>query len=563
MIVLNSNFNPYSYQELAAPVLQAEQAHRQIEEEDAQLQAMAGNWKTKLNPELDKKSYAAVADLYGQIEQQVGELASKGLTPGSRKALLNLKANYNTKVSPIEEAYKIRQMRADELAKMKMQDPTTLYDLDPGMLSVDDFVSNPNKRVNTYSGAVITKQVADAAEQMSKSLRTDPNARAKWKNILGNQYFEKLDKYGFSSSEVMDAIQRNPKASKELTSLVTNVMSSTGIDKWGNAEQYQKALNFANQGLYHAIGTSQYKELKNDYLDQMLKKKQLEALEAKESSNVVPYTLIPKDLESNKKEFKSMNYSQFMNDAKFIQSVLSNPDIADPKAHSNQRYKLANIKMPSGMTDPTQIKNFVNNWEKGSPVNVATANYNRLQTLYKKYGTVDIQALNNIMQNKSNRMASIGNNYQFELADNSLAMEKLRDRFASKSSFGNSGIYKQSDDGSISRKAINNSDVHALFTKDDKSAPTLVFDTDHNALTVVKGGVRYKIDPNVIDPSGKLNGYINKASTYNKYMNDAADDKTFDAYSTKYENTMRDIMTSTGVLLNSFELKQSESGKEK
>lgn len=304
MIVLNSKFNPFSYQELLAPVQAADTEHKIIQEEEGKLQTLADAWKNKLNPELDKKAYTQYTNYINNLKSQSEALAKNGLTPTSRKSLVDARAAYSSDIIPIETAYNTRLQRADEQRKLSLSDPTYMHERDLGTVSIDEFMDNPTLSSRGISGSYFTKAVADAAEQMSKETRT-PEGKAKWKSILNRQYWEKIDQYGFTSKEVLDAINGNPKAAAELTKLVKNSVNSSGIMDWNNPEAIKRAYGYANQGLYHAIGTAQEKEMANRNFLDPLQRAQLNAMTPPTDPGSVPST--ESYFETNISEGKKIN----------------------------------------------------------------------------------------------------------------------------------------------------------------------------------------------------------------------------------------------------------------
>ena len=581
MIVLNSKFNPFSYQELLAPVVASDTEHKYIQEEESKLQALADSWQSKLNPDVDKKAYAQYSQYIQGLKDQSEALARSGLTPGARKNLADLRAGYATNIVPIETAYTTRAQRADEQRKLSLTDPSYLHEKDLGSTSLDEFISNPNLSSKGISGSYFTKAVGDAAEQMSKEMRTD-EGKQKWKSILGHQYFEKIDKYGFSAKEVLDAVNHNPNAAAELTKLVKNAVDSSGIREWGDDNTIKRAFDYAHQGLYHAIGTSQSKQLKDDSLDMELKRLQIEA-HKKPAPNVdVPYPFapVPKDVKGNEKVLKGFDNAKFKDDVDFINRIANNPDLINTSEDLDKKYK--GFAIPNftgvntsgvipktykpGMTDDymgSTKRALSEQYNKGltglsTPTNAgAKVNVQRLQGLMSQYGVSNLKDLKFMMEDKAKRTAFIGNNYQFELTDNSLAIEKLRDRIYSKASSGHSGVFEMSQDGKLSRGSLSNSELDKLFI-DDKNKPiTLMHNTDHDEIVLTKGGKMYQLDPNIIDPSGKLLQKLQALKTLNNKLSTVTDSRAFDEGAAYYQNRAIEMNTELGVLLNTFQKKQS------
>lgn len=70
-----------------------------------------------------------------------------------------MKRRYSSEIVPIEQAYKRRQELVDEQRKLQAQDSTLLFDRPASTLSLDELISNPALSPQSYSGALLSKQV--------------------------------------------------------------------------------------------------------------------------------------------------------------------------------------------------------------------------------------------------------------------------------------------------------------------------------------------------------------------------------------------------------------------
>lgn len=61
------------------------------------------------------------------LEAQAEALSTNGLTPSSRKQMLNLKARYAKDLAPIEQAYARRKELQDEQRKALLTNPTLMF----------------------------------------------------------------------------------------------------------------------------------------------------------------------------------------------------------------------------------------------------------------------------------------------------------------------------------------------------------------------------------------------------------------------------------------------------
>lgn len=259
-LVINSQFKPFSYQEMLAPTLMATQAHQELENQYGELAAKANVWEEMANEQTDPYAYKMYKTYANDLESQAGQLAREGLNAASRRDMLNMRSRYSKEIVPIEQAYTARQKQAEEQQKALLQDPTLMLSRRAATTSLDDYIRNPQLAYDAYSGKLITAQAAQAAGALSKEMRDNPR---KWRSILGNSYYETMMQKGFSSDAVLQAIQNNPNAAPELLRIVEDAVNSSGVRSWGDEATVNRAYDYARQGLWSAVGETQYQTLDN------------------------------------------------------------------------------------------------------------------------------------------------------------------------------------------------------------------------------------------------------------------------------------------------------------
>ena len=275
-IVINSKFKPFSYAEMLQPVQMATLAHQEVENEYADLATKANVWDGMANEQTDPYAYKMYKTYSNDLEEQAGQLAREGLTPASKQNMLRMKQRYSSDIVPIEQAYKRRQELVDEQRKLLEQDNTLMFDRNASMLSLDDLIKNPQLTYQSYSGATLAKQVGTAAQNLAKEMRENPR---KWRSILGNQYFETIMQHGYRPEEIVQVLQNDPNASSVLKGIVEDAVGSSNIANWGDTDTLNRAYEYARQGLWNAVGETQYQTLQNQaYLNplQELQRKKLE-----------------------------------------------------------------------------------------------------------------------------------------------------------------------------------------------------------------------------------------------------------------------------------------------
>ena len=356
-IVVNSKFKPFSYAEMLQPVQVATAAHQEVENEYAELATKANVWDEMANEQTDPYAYKMYKTYSNDLEEQAGQLAREGLTPASRQNMLRMRQRYSSDIVPIEQAYKRRQELIDEQRKLLAQDNTLMFDRNASMLSLDDLIKNPQLTYQSYSGATLAKQVGTAAQNLAKEMRDNPR---KWRTILGNQYFETIMQKGYRPEEIIQVLQNNPEASPILKGIVEDAVGSSNISSWGDQDTLNRAYEYARQGLWNAVGETQYQVQSNkayDYAmqEQLAKNKEARAKAAKEQEerSRLYYRAVPKTTVDGDKKTTQMN-----EDLKVLQEILNNPSLLNQQSKRtirNPRYispdPMTSILIDTGMGD--------------------------------------------------------------------------------------------------------------------------------------------------------------------------------------------------------------------
>lgn len=254
-----TNFRPFSYQEMLAPVLMATQAHQALEEAYSELDSQANAVGSLANETNDPVAFARYKAYETSLRDQADSLAKNGLTPGSRKSLLDLRGRYSKDIVPIKNAITRRRELADEQRKALLQNPTLMFQRDLNSLSyessLDRFLENPDYDYGErYSGALLTQQVSQAASNLAKELSSYGNGKRL-------DAFTKtfIQRHGFTRAQVLDAINNPNRANSQpvLNAIVEQVIGSSNMPKWADNNTMNRAYNYARQGLWSAIGQTQ------------------------------------------------------------------------------------------------------------------------------------------------------------------------------------------------------------------------------------------------------------------------------------------------------------------
>lgn len=264
-LVVNSKFQPFSFERYIQPYQMYGEAYKEVENALGELATKASVWEEMANEQTDPYAYKMYKTYANDLEEKAGQLAREGLNAASRRDMLNMRTRYSKEITPIEQAYTARQKQAEQQQQALLQDPTLMLSRRAATTSLDDYIRNPQLAYESYSGKLITAQAASAASALAKEMQENPR---KWRSILGNSYYETIMQKGFSSDAVLQAIQDNPNAAPQLTRIIEDAVNSSGISNWGDQATIARAIEYAKQGLWSAVGETQYQTLQNpEYLN--------------------------------------------------------------------------------------------------------------------------------------------------------------------------------------------------------------------------------------------------------------------------------------------------------
>lgn len=484
--VSGAKFRPFSYQEMLQPLQAYTNEYNTIQEGIGELGAKAGVFDKMANEQTDPRAYQMYKQYSEDLAKQAESLAKQGLTPSTRQGLMDMRKRYSSEIMPIEQAYARRQALIDEQRKAMQQDSTILFDRPASTLSLDELIANPAISPQSYSGSLLTKQVGTAAQNLAKEARENPR---KWRTILGNQYYETIMQRGFRPEEVMQAISNNPNASPILRSMVEDAIGSSGITGWNDEEALNRAYDYARQGLWQAVGDTQYQQVSNKAYDYAM---QLEMAKAKkglagEESGLPPLTYRSVGKTSVDRTKKT---EELQSELDFIRQIKANPSIINEKATRR-------VGKPT--TSGTNRGFVYTEWkdEEYQP------NVERLNKIISKYGVKDgsLDQLEQLVDNDIRSSAVRNFIYKPNITQSDLIAKVIKENAVTLGGATEStGLYELEDGkkgDAISLKKLNN------YFSDDTN---LSYDPEVGIIlnTVKDNKVKQAvIDPELIDDSDR------------------------------------------------------------
>ena len=103
-IVINSQFKPFSYEELAAPLRAATQFHNQCCETLIGLMENAEQVEQYINKENEPITWRRYADYYNSIVDEYNRINRNGTEAGTRRRINDLKRNFSRVIKGITGA---------------------------------------------------------------------------------------------------------------------------------------------------------------------------------------------------------------------------------------------------------------------------------------------------------------------------------------------------------------------------------------------------------------------------------------------------------------------------
>ena len=129
-IILDTKFKPFTYEELAAPLIEATKEQQALEEAYSEYESNAGLLQSIINGEkADSKATAMYNKYLNDIQAASKQLDAYGLQgPVSRRTLFGLKARYNNEIGSIAKAATRREELAKEQRELIAKDPTMRFE---------------------------------------------------------------------------------------------------------------------------------------------------------------------------------------------------------------------------------------------------------------------------------------------------------------------------------------------------------------------------------------------------------------------------------------------------
>ena len=261
-LVVNSTFQPFTYQELAAPLDRQELYHEKIADEYDKLSSQADVLEAMGANDRDKnsKTYLKYKNYSDNLRKEADNLYQNGLNYDTRQRLSNLRRMYNTDIVPIQNAWNKREQEADMQMKASMQNPSLMFTRDARNSTLDEYIANPTGGFGVINGNNITAQMASMAKNLEKQIRE------------GSARKEDIDPFTYNyiqENGLKPDIIRNWRTNPTLSKMFEQVMRANGVtpealNGSANAQNIiDQSTGYAEMGMWNAIGGTQSQILDN------------------------------------------------------------------------------------------------------------------------------------------------------------------------------------------------------------------------------------------------------------------------------------------------------------
>ena len=252
-LVVNSKFQPFSFERYIQPYQMYGEAYKEIENQYGELATKASIWDKLANEQTDSKAYRMYKTYSDELKDKASKLAREGLNASSRQELLNMRNRYSQDIVPIEKAYNQRSKLAEEQRKLRAANPSIMFDRDFSSISLNDLLDNPELSYTPVSGDDLYKKGKEAAiSASSRMMNVSP--------ALQGQYWKIRQGYG---ADAANKFLLNQSNIPELKDAINRIVSQSGVTK----ENLSRAIDYTISGIMSGISYNESYQANRGYID--------------------------------------------------------------------------------------------------------------------------------------------------------------------------------------------------------------------------------------------------------------------------------------------------------
>ena len=188
-LVVNSKFQPFSFERYIQPYQIYGQAYEKRQEAYDKLAEDSSKWGEQLDP--SSQAYSMWESFQKELDQATTSLQREGLTAKNRPMFSNVRKNYSKNIGAIAEADKRMQAQLALRQQMQAKDNSIEYKSD---LNIDDFLHGKSGNNESLSGATMRAETADMASKLGQSIYSNPS----FSKVMGGSYWQIAQANGYS-----------------------------------------------------------------------------------------------------------------------------------------------------------------------------------------------------------------------------------------------------------------------------------------------------------------------------------------------------------------------------
>lgn len=246
-LVINSQFRPFTYDELAKPLVAYKQEYDKVEQDYSDLVTQTEMWADIANRENSPEAYAMYQKYSNALNSVVDDF-SRGMNATNRGQLLNMKRRYAREITPIAQASEAMKAANEYRAKMG---PDAIFQVGE-YNSIDQFLHGKTANNNWQSREALTKRTAAMTEAAMAEALKDPE----FKKAMGDQFWQITQHTGGSYSDMLEAMKLgmadNPLAQNRFSEIRQRVLKDAGIENYDVLGQ-RAIMDAVDTGLYAGL----------------------------------------------------------------------------------------------------------------------------------------------------------------------------------------------------------------------------------------------------------------------------------------------------------------------
>ena len=271
LVTNSSYFEPFSYEELVAPIQQMSDAHNAAADAYAQLD-METQALNRYIGEDDVRSRELYDNYMSKLQKLQDNLWNNGYNASTRRDLASARASYASDITRLSKAIETRQAKSQEYWKYKHEHPEMIMGADPGRDSLDDYLLD-DQHGNSwyqYSGEDFKKQVSEDAKNRINEILNLGDSYWAGKDPYLKGYLLQMQSGGYSSEDVDDALagvaavlaggdpetvfeEASPGAAILGKVLYDNLLSTGALDAGIDSSELARMLRYGKSGLSSSI----------------------------------------------------------------------------------------------------------------------------------------------------------------------------------------------------------------------------------------------------------------------------------------------------------------------